>query len=414
MANMCVMNMGKRHRADVRGLQMEANREYEKPEQYKGHIDPSRTHENVYFEKSDDWQESIDDVLNQYGIKESKNSVVLITSVYSASAEWFATHTRDEAMEYFRACFEYEKQTKGVTINAVVHWDETTPHMQVATVPVIPVQDEKAVPIVEKDEDGNELTDEDGNPVYKRYEKGKSKGKIKYERKAVCDEDGNPVWHYGLSAKKVFGNRVAMSKRQTQFFEMCGKQFGMERGEIRVETPEVAKGHLTEAEYRAQAIEKDAREASDVILNDAKSQAGKVMASASRYARESEAEAKKKAEQIIKDAEDTAAQRRLKASQSVREASKLLDEARSTLDAVKALEEAQRSSEGAKLQRALEFMEGLNFKGSNLREVFERKELVFGHKTTPKRSRAEIESQMESLYDRMNKYKGNDGQGYDF
>lgn len=256
----CVMTMAKRHRGDVKGLQAEANREYTDESKYKNKVDLSRTHENVYFVKSDDWQSSIDEVLEVNGIKENRNSVVLITSVYGMSPEWLKEHTEDEAMAYFEKCLEYERQTKGEVISAVVHKDETSWHMQVATVPVVKVQDVKCTPKTVKDATGQPVLDDNGRPVIEVYKKGKSKGKPMYERKPVYDAQGNPVYHVGLNAKTVFGNRVAMSKRQTEFYEVCGKPFGMVRGEIRVEDDEVAKERLTEAEYKASKMVEEAEE----------------------------------------------------------------------------------------------------------------------------------------------------------
>ncbi len=39
--------------------------------------------------KSDDWNKSVDDTLSKYGVKESRNSVVLVTAVSTACASWF-------------------------------------------------------------------------------------------------------------------------------------------------------------------------------------------------------------------------------------------------------------------------------------------------------------------------------------
>lgn len=261
--NYCVMNMAKRHRSDVRGLQDEANRAYEDESQYKGNVDLSRSKDNVYFVRSDDWHKSIDEVLKANDVKEKASSVVLITSVYAVSPDWLKTHTQDEALAYFKACYEYEKKTKGEVINAVIHRDEDSWHMQTATVPVVDVVTEKAVPIVKE-------LDENGEPVYERYEKGKMAGEIKYKRVKVKDENGNLVTHKGLSAKTVVGNRVAMSKRQTEFWQECGKPFGMKRGEIRIEDDVTARERLTESEYRAKAIKDEAQKKADKTLSEAK------------------------------------------------------------------------------------------------------------------------------------------------
>lgn len=168
---------------------------------------------------------------------------------------------------------------------------------------------------------------------------------------------------------------------------------------------------IAEAWKRADDMEAEASQK----IDEANQYAEDVQESVNSFMDASEKEAERRSEQIIKDAEHTAALRRLEGSQSRREASELLTEARTILEAVKALEEAQRSSEGAKLQRALEFMDSIRYKdGTTVKDRFERRELVFGHKATPKRSRAEIEAEIDNLCDRVNQQKQSDGEGYDF
>lgn len=403
----CVMNSQKQHRADVRGLQMECNREYANQERYKGDIDPQRSSQNRYLVKSDDWNASISDVLEAEGVKENRASVVLVTTVYSASPEWFEQHTKAEAEAYFETCLDYERKTKGTPINAVVHWDEKTPHMHVATVPVVAVQDTHAVPVVMRDDDGNEVTDEDGNPVYERYAKGKSKGQVKYRREKVFDENGDPVMHVGLSAKTVFGNRVAMSKRQTEFYEVCGKPFGMSRGEIRVETPEVARQHMTEAQMRAQGI-----------VHDAETEAHAVTGKAERNAAETEARARLKARHQLRDAEKDAEQMRREAAERLSEATEALKAAQSTLDKLQALKTAQDDPTAAKLERALKFMDGIPFKsGGTALYRFNMQERREGFTTeTESERRAKRSAQLDRLQDGINSQKqalqGSKGDSY--
>lgn len=251
--NYCVMNMAKRHRADIRGLQAEANREYDDEEKYKGNVNLTKSGDNVYLVKSDDWHKSIDEALDGAGLKENRESVVLVTSVYDTSQDWFDSHTDEQRMEYFKKCLDFERKTKGQVISAVIHKDETRWHMHVASVPIVAVQDVECVKVTEKDENGQEqvVKDKAGRPKYKRYKK--------------VDENGNAVMHLGLSAKTVFGNKVKMSKTQTQFWKECGESLGMKRGEIRIEDTEEAKERLTEAQHRAEKIKEQAEaEASQI------------------------------------------------------------------------------------------------------------------------------------------------------
>lgn len=256
----CVMNMKKNKRADVKHIQKEANRELE---EYKNDVKKELTHTNHYFVKTDDWNEKITEILEENGLEENDKSVVLITSVYSASPEWFKDKSRDEVIAYFEKCLEFE-QRKGEVINAVIHFDETTPHMQVATVPVVDVPTVMCSVIPKRDEKGNVVLDDEGNEVPDRDKKGR----LKYKRTRIM-ENGQMVTHKGLSAKTVFGNKVKMSKTQTEFYEMCGKPFGLERGEIRVEDAEAAKEHLTEAQYKAEQIIKDAEKKAEQMLKGA-------------------------------------------------------------------------------------------------------------------------------------------------
>lgn len=258
----CVLNMKKNGRSDVKGLQDEANRTAEK---YKNEIKKERTKDNYFFKRCDDWNSKITEVLEENHIEEKNKSVVLVTSVYSASSEFFEGKSRDEILEYFEKCFEFECRN-GSVISAVVHFDEGTPHMQAAKIPIVNTPVEVCSIVPKKDEDGKILMDADGNPVAERYEHGKQKGRIKYKRTVLKDENGCVMTHKGLSAKYLFGNKVKMSKTQTEFWEQCGKPFGLERGEIRVETQEEAKEHLTEAQYKAEQIIKDAEQKAEQML----------------------------------------------------------------------------------------------------------------------------------------------------
>ena len=223
----------------------------------------SRTKDNIYLIKSDDWNESIDEVLEENGITERRDSVVLVTSVYAVSSDWLKSHSEEDAMQYFASCLQWEMDNKGQVINAVIHMDEDTPHMQVATVPLVRVRDMKSEPVMIKNEKGEEVQALD------------KKGRKKYKNKPKTDENGNATYHMELSAKTIFGNKVKMSKMQTDFWKKCGKDLGMERGEIRIEDDEEAKKRLTEAEYKAGKIVEDAESKREAIYAEEKTKANK-------------------------------------------------------------------------------------------------------------------------------------------
>ena len=228
MPKYCVANFAKHKGADIKGLQDEANRDFEDKDKYKNPIDWNQTDKNRYFAKSEDWKKSIGDILKKYKIKPRKDAVLFTTTVYGFSKEWeedlfkekIEKLKEDEALQgepqeklekiaqkqvdfvkhkYFEECFKFEN-TRGECFSAMIHTDESGNwHMHTATVPVIdhPTQEGKK----------------------------------------------------SLSAKRVFGNKKHMSEEQTRFFEQCGMPFGMERGACRVDTDEKVT-HRTEQEYK--------------------------------------------------------------------------------------------------------------------------------------------------------------------
>lgn len=328
--NYCVMNMAKRHRADVRGLQAEANREYDDEEKYKGNVDLTKSSDNVYVVKSDDWHKSISEALEGAGLKENRESVVLVTSIYDMSQDWFDSHTDEQRMEYFQKCLDFERKTKGEVISAVIHKDETRWHLHVATVPIVAVQDVECVKVVEKDENGQEqvVRDKAGRPKYKRYKK--------------FDENGQSVMHVGLSAKTVFGNKVKMSKMQTQFWKECGKDLGMERGEIRIEDTEEAKERLTEAEHRAKKIVETADKKSDDTVKAAEERAAEIVRQAEAEASRIKTQTVEDLRKLSKDVEEEKQALKLRMAQ-IRQKEKEADIAKETYK--KATEDANTASQ---------------------------------------------------------------------
>lgn len=196
MAMYCVMNVDKQRRAAIHGLQLEANRQPNDNREFdNSDIDSSRTSDNIFLRRCDSWNREITQQIKAAGVRERKDSVVGITGVYTASPEWFRTHPKTEWISYFKDCLRYHDETYGHCINAIIHLDEDTPHMQCISVPLIQ------------------------------------------------DESG---WH--LSAKKIMGNRTDYQKRQDQFYEQVGEQHGMDRG-VRRDAADI-KAHTTKREWQ--------------------------------------------------------------------------------------------------------------------------------------------------------------------
>lgn len=198
----------KRNRQAVGSLQAEANREPGKPKNFPGSdIDWSRTIDNVRLVSSNNWLNDIDRVIKSHGIdKVRKDAVVMLDAVYTASPEFFENKSREECLEYFEKCLEFHKKHYGEVINAVVHFDETTPHMQVCSVPIT--------------------------------------------------ADGR------LSAKDIMGNIKAYTDRQDAFYEDVSRGYGLERGEKRDNGSK--RKHMEQMTYKLQKeAEKAERERKD-------------------------------------------------------------------------------------------------------------------------------------------------------
>ena len=141
----CILRTKKRKRAALSGLSKENNRtqsDHTKGKDfYNSKIDWERTGDNIFLVKSEDWNASVTEQLDRFSVKERKNSVVILDSVFTASPEWFETHSKSEAADYFKDCLSFYIHTfceddKTRIINAVIHLDESTPHLHIQSIPI--------------------------------------------------------------------------------------------------------------------------------------------------------------------------------------------------------------------------------------------------------------------------------------
>ena len=192
-----IMRVEKRGRAAVTGLQLENNRTPEDGRHFAASdIDRGQTGNNCYFQFCSNWQQEISRQIKAAGCRERKDSVVALDALYTASPEWFANHSREDALRFFSDCYEFHSRTYGVPLNAVVHMDEKTPHLHIISVPIV------------RDEKGSHL-----------------------------------------SAKRLMGGRDDYRKRQDAFFEQVSHKWDLERGEP---NPERKREHLSVQDYKIQ------------------------------------------------------------------------------------------------------------------------------------------------------------------
>jgi len=226
-----IMRTEKRSRSDVYGIQIEANRTQEdhlRGREFNGsNIDWSLTEQNIYLlPRNDNWNKTITDMLEQYNIKPRKNSVLLLDSIYTASADFFEGMTQEEIIDYFQACLDFHRRTYGDhIINAVIHFDE-----------------------VGTTNAGNTYKNEDGTYKGANYH-------LHIATIPLVKRNGT----YSLSARDLMGNRSEYRKKQDDFYSQVSSLWGLERGEVK-DYDEVRK-HLNKMEYEIQEMQIKAQKA---------------------------------------------------------------------------------------------------------------------------------------------------------
>lgn len=204
-----IMRVEKRGRADVYGIQLEANRTVEQHEKGlefdKSDIDWGKTDDNIFLVQTEQWNREITKEIKRIetetGKKTRKDAVVLLDGLFTALPEFFEGKTTQEIKMYFEDCLdfyvkEYCQGDETRVLNAVIHLDETTPHMQVASIP------------------------------------------------SYTSEAGNR-----LNAKIIMDNKTDYRKRQDRFFEAVSEKYGLERGEPASAIND--KVHTTKREWQA-------------------------------------------------------------------------------------------------------------------------------------------------------------------
>ena len=198
--------MEKYHKTDICLIEKENERD-ETYEASNPQIDSERTKDNYRtFARYCTYTEFINRRIDELNLstKPRKDAVLMASFVIGSDGEFFKGLTRAEQERFFYECTRYfaEKYGKENIISAVVHNDETTPHLHLNLMPI---------------------------------------------------RNG---W---LCCKDLF-NRTELTKLQTDFHEAVGKHWGLERG--REGSP---KKHLSTAEYKAKKIIMNAcTEAADI------------------------------------------------------------------------------------------------------------------------------------------------------
>lgn len=161
----------KMKRSDVKGIEKEVEREGKLKNE---DIDPSRSHLNKELVDNPEGRTLYQrvkrrvDVVKENGNRVQKNSVNLLSSVITFPKEDNGDKTEEEQELYFKICLAYfqKKFGKENVVSAIIHKDESRPHMHLQQVPV--TKDTRlAARDVMKKSDVNQIHDE--LPKYLRH-----------------------------------------------------------------------------------------------------------------------------------------------------------------------------------------------------------------------------------------------------
>ena len=187
--------MEKYHKQDVAPIE----KENERDENYKSdnpQIDSERTRNNYRFTPhfGKTYTEFINGRIKELGLSPRKDAVVMNSFVLGSDKTFFDGLAKVEQYNFFSDCYKFfaERYGEENIIAAVVHTDETTPHMHLNLIPVT--------------------------------------------------KDGR------LCSKQLF-DKPQLQKLQTDFYESVGKCWGLQRGKEGSQ-----KKHLATAEYKAKKI----------------------------------------------------------------------------------------------------------------------------------------------------------------
>ncbi len=198
--------MEKYHKTDIYPVE----RENERDENYEAsnpQIDGERTQDNYnVIGRYCSYTEFINKRIDELNLptKPRKDAVLMASFVIGSDGEFFKGLSREQQEDFFAECTRYfmDKYGEENIISAVVHLDETTPHLHLNLIPI---------------------------------------------------RNGR------LCCKDLF-NRAELTKLQTNFHEAVGKRWGLERGR-----EGNTKKHLSTAEYKAKKIVLNAcNEAADI------------------------------------------------------------------------------------------------------------------------------------------------------
>ena len=239
--------MEKYHKTDIAPVEQENERD----ENYRAdnpQIDPTRTRGNYNIVKRQrSYTQFINDKIAALDLptKVRKDAVLMCSFVVGSNREFFGGLSLREQQQFFVDCTHFfaERYGEDNVISAVVHMDETTPHLHLNLIPIA---------------------------------------------------DGR------LSAKTLF-DRKSLQALQTDFHSAVGKKWGLQRGREGSQAK-----HLSTAEFKAKKIVEQANGEADCKMQIARLHANDVIALANTQADHKLQMAQSQADELVAEARSQA------------------------------------------------------------------------------------------------------------
>ncbi len=228
-------------------------------------IDRERTPLNYYFKKSEGGlAQAWNNMMQNFGAtyKETKKSFAFEGLVITSGHEFFTERgyvpgepLPRELQKFFEDCYAFALRQIGYhgtdknILSAVIHLDETTPHLQLYYIPIV---DEGRKKVYAKDERGKTLRNAKGSPVQAKDSNGKSIfTSAKLKRPKVCSSE---FWEQR-------GAQISYGNLQDEFHEQVARYYGLERGEVGS-----SKKHTTKYQWQKQQQEQELAERATALM----------------------------------------------------------------------------------------------------------------------------------------------------
>ncbi len=199
-------------------------------------IAKERTPLNFYYKKSDgglnaQWKKTMKDL--EVAFNETAKSIAFEGMIITSDPTFFeklgyvpgmtqpieVMYFFDRAYKFALSYIGYHGTDKNI-LSAVIHFDETTPHLQLYYLPIVDTAKKK---VYAKGSDGKVLRNEKGSPVQAKDERGKSVYEyVKLDKPKLCSSD---FW-----AER--GGQLSYGNMQDEFYSTVSIRYGLERGEV--------------------------------------------------------------------------------------------------------------------------------------------------------------------------------------